>query len=59
MTKYSKNFLDYLNRKKDESVLLSKLRKSQEREGMVLDISLENLVFVNKPGREWVLNGNL
>jgi hypothetical protein len=26
---------------------------------MVLDISLENLVFVNKPGREWVLNGNL
>ena len=59
MTKYSKNFLDYLNRKKDESVLLSKFRKSQEREGMVLDISLENLVFVNKPGREWVLNGNL
>lgn len=52
MTKYSKNFLDYLNRKKDESVLLSKLRKSQEREGMVLEISLENLVFVNKPGRE-------
>ena len=59
MTKYSKNFLDYLNGKKDESVLLSKLRKSQEREGIVLDISLENLVFVNKPGREWVLNGNL
>ena len=59
MTKYSKNFLDYLNGKKDESVLLSKLRKSQEREGIVLDISPENLVFVNKPGREWVLNGNL
>ena len=59
MTKYSKNFLDYLNGKKDESVLLSKLRKSQEREGIVLDVSLENLVFVNKPGREWVLNGNL
>jgi len=52
MTKYSKNFLDDLNEEKDESVLLSKLRKSQEREGMVLDISLENLVFVNKPGRE-------
>ena len=52
MTKYSKNFLDYLNGKKDESVLLSKLRKSQEREGIVLDVSLENLVFVNKPGRE-------
>ena len=52
MAKYSKNFLDYLNGGKVESVMLSKLRESQERQGVVLDISLENLGFVNEPGRE-------
>ena len=52
MAKYSKNFLDYLNGGKVESVMLSKLRESQERQGVVLDISLENLGSVNEPGRQ-------
>ena len=59
MAKNSKKFLGDLNEKKDESVTLSKLRESQEGEGMVLDISLENLGFVNEPGREWVLSGSV